>query len=138
MKIASRALILHEKNILLVKHKGRDFYSLPGGKVDDDEDIQSALAREIREELGKKALIEKLLFLHEFRYPEGSLSLEFFFLVANGKDFLGTPQGDFADIELEEISWVPIKDMKNIMPPFLKGKLLHICSSSPLEYHSFV
>jgi 8-oxo-dGTP pyrophosphatase MutT (NUDIX family) len=136
MKIASRAIILHNHKILLVKHKGRDFYSLPGGKVDPDEDIQTAMKRELKEELDRDAVIDRLLFVHEFRYPEGSLSLEFFFRIQNGDDFLGELNGAFAEEELAEIVWMPVDTATNIMPPFLKEKIKNVSHQNEIEYHT--
>lgn len=138
MKLASRAIILHNNKILLVKHRGRDFYSLPGGKVDPGEDIQTAMVRELKEELNRDAIIEQMLFVHEFQYPEGKLSLEFFFRIQNGEDFLGELNGDFAEKELAEITWIPVDEVQNIMPPFLKEKIKNISSQKEIEYHTSV
>jgi 8-oxo-dGTP pyrophosphatase MutT (NUDIX family) len=136
MKIAARAIILHEGKVLLVQHKGRDFYSLPGGKVDEGEDIQSALVREMEEELAVQAKIEKMLFVHEFQYPGGDMSLEFFFLVQNGADFLGDNKGEYAEIELADIAWKNVDEELNIMPKFLQEKLKTLSNTSLLEFYS--
>lgn len=136
MKIASRAIILHNNKILLVQHKGRNFYSLPGGKVDEGEDVQTALVREIEEELAVHAKIEKMLFVHEFQYPGGDMSLEFFFLIKNGEDFLGELKGEYTEIELADIAWKNLDEEMNIMPRFLQEKIKKLSSESPLEYHS--
>lgn len=136
MKIAARAIILYKGKVLLVQHKGRDFYSLPGGKVDKGEDIQSALVREMEEELGVKAKIGKMLFVHEFQYPRGDMSLEFFFLIQNGKDFLGEKKGEYAEVELADIAWKGVDKEMNIMPKFLQEKIKTLSNESPLEFHS--
>lgn len=136
MKIASRAIIIHKEKILLVKHKGRDFFSLPGGKVNLEEDIKSAMRRELFEELGVSAEVGKLLYVHEFRYPGGSLSLEFFFWIHNGKDFLGKLEGEFTKKELAQIAWLDRSEKIEIMPKFLIEKIPVQTENDPLEYHS--
>jgi 8-oxo-dGTP diphosphatase len=54
MKIftAVKALILRQKKILLLKAKGKDFYELPGGRLEKGEEARKALVREIAEETG--------------------------------------------------------------------------------------
>lgn len=136
MKLAARAIIIHDRKVLLVKHKGRDFYSLPGGKVDHEEDMRSAMRRELYEELGIVAEVGPLLFVHEFRYPEGSLSLEFFFWIENGQDFLGECQGEFAVKELCEVVWLPTDDRINLKPSFLNEKLATLTGKAPIEFYS--
>ncbi len=136
MKIAARAIIIHEGKILLVRHTHRDFYALPGGKLNDEEDIKSAMQRELFEELGVTATVGKLLFVHEFRYPQGSLSLEFFFWIENAKDFEGDLCGEYAESELAEICWKNVDDKFDIMPKFLQDKLATISEESEVEYHS--
>lgn len=140
MKLASRAIIVHEGKILLVQHKGRDFYSLPGGKIDPDEDIKSALKRELVEELGIESEIGNLLFLHEFQYPGGSLSVEFFFWIDNPEDFVGKDlSGELTEEELAKIEWKDVTDDLDIMPKFLQEKLASLTGSEEMvEYESSV
>jgi len=52
-RVSLNALIKNEKGkVLVVKESGRDFWDLPGGGMDHGEDIKSALARELHEEVG--------------------------------------------------------------------------------------
>lgn len=47
----SRAIVLHENNILLVKNINVDYWSLPGGKIDSGESPEQCILRELKEEL---------------------------------------------------------------------------------------
>jgi mutator protein MutT len=139
MKIAARAIIINNDEILLVRHHGRDFYSLPGGKIDPDEGIRSAVKREIFEELGISPVVERLSFVHEFKYPKGDLSLEFFFLVSNGEMFRGELKGEYAEAELAEIAWIPLKHLGDdfaVKPAFLCNKLNNQSLKNTIEYNS--
>lgn len=44
-------VVNNEGKVLVVKETGRDYWDLPGGGMDHGEDIQTALAREMREEV---------------------------------------------------------------------------------------
>lgn len=55
-----------EKNkILLFKIEGRDFYMLPGGRIEELEESTDAIKREIKEELGWENLEFSFLALSE-------------------------------------------------------------------------
>jgi ADP-ribose pyrophosphatase YjhB (NUDIX family) len=53
MKEVTRCIIKNKEwNILLIKHKESEFWTLPGWHVENKEDIYTAIKREIKEELG--------------------------------------------------------------------------------------
>ncbi|MFT4249988.1 MAG: NUDIX hydrolase [Candidatus Woesearchaeota archaeon] len=49
---ATRAVILCGEEVLLIKHKGADYWNLPGGGLEEGELVQEAIVRELHEELG--------------------------------------------------------------------------------------
>jgi len=52
-RVAVKALIINDSNeVLIVKESGRSFWDIPGGGMDHDEDIYTALQRELHEEVG--------------------------------------------------------------------------------------
>lgn len=52
-RVSIKGLIRNEKGeVLVVKESGRTWWDLPGGGMDHDESIKSALAREMHEEVG--------------------------------------------------------------------------------------
>jgi 8-oxo-dGTP pyrophosphatase MutT (NUDIX family) len=51
-RISIKCLIRNDRGeVLVVKETGRDWWDLPGGGMDHGEDIRSAIAREMREEV---------------------------------------------------------------------------------------
>ncbi|OCH14469.1 MULTISPECIES: NUDIX hydrolase [unclassified Aliivibrio] len=66
---ATRAIILKGEDILLLYTERYHDYSLPGGGIDDGEDVIAGLVREIKEETGAKNIssIEPFGIYEEFR-----------------------------------------------------------------------
>ncbi len=58
-KVAQKALIEHEGNILVCKGVGDDVWEFPGGRLHAGESPHEGLAREIREELNLSIRIER-------------------------------------------------------------------------------
>lgn len=51
-RISLKCLVRNDKDeVLVVKEAGRDYWDLPGGGMDHGEDIKSAIAREMKEEV---------------------------------------------------------------------------------------
>ncbi|MBF8984136.1 NUDIX domain-containing protein [Lutibacter sp. B2] len=53
-RTAARGIILDNEDILMIYTKRYNDYSFPGGGVDDGEDIEEGLIRELKEETGAK------------------------------------------------------------------------------------
>ena len=73
-------------------------WEFPGGKVETGETPEEAVTRELQEELGIAARIDRELMRYEFQYPGRSRILLIFYRVA---DFEGSPQ----NLDFEEIRW---------------------------------
>ncbi len=80
-------------------------WEFPGGKVEPGEQLQEALARELREELAIEARIGAQIGLHEVQYSgvtyanDPLIRLHFFHVT----EFSGEP----ANLEFEQIVWAP-------------------------------
>ena len=138
--LAVRAIIIYKNKILLVKHKGSSFYSLPGGKLEDNEDLKTALKRELLEELEINAEVGELAYVNEFKYKGVKTSIEFFFYIQNAQDFFNSMK-NFEIKELDEVSWIDIntKDL-DVMPRFLQKDLAQLDSENTesVKYFSVV
>lgn len=55
---AVRAIIFASEKVALIHVKHDGYYMLPGGGIDEGEDVQVALAREVREELGCEVAVD--------------------------------------------------------------------------------
>jgi 8-oxo-dGTP diphosphatase len=95
------AVIERDGRILICQRKGGRHalkWEFPGGKVEPGEDPQSALARELREELQIDATIGRLIHTEAVRYSPGpTIHLEFYRVT--------TFEGEPVNLEFEQIIW---------------------------------
>lgn len=80
------ALIHHDGKLLVCQRKrGTSFammWEFPGGKVKPGETLEQALARELEEELGTKAMIGSEVYRTQHRYAELGDAIELIFFNA--------------------------------------------------------
>ena len=129
--IKVRAVILHERKLLAVRHPhDTSFAALPGGHLEWGEDIKECLSREIVEELGVKPEIGRLFYINNFTQTDGKQYIEFFFEVKNGEDYLNTEKLTSSHAhEIAEIVWVSSTDNIRVLPKsfgedFKAGKMV--------------
>ncbi len=89
--------------ILICQRHHSDRYGLqwefPGGKVNDSEDLQAALRRELGEELAIDCDIGEEVYRLRHRYPDRFVEVVFFVV----RSFRGT----LANRVFESVEWVP-------------------------------
>jgi 8-oxo-dGTP diphosphatase len=69
LRIAAAMLVRADGRTLLVRKRHTTIFMQPGGKIDPGETIQSALVRELKEELGISVDIQSLVPLGQFLAP---------------------------------------------------------------------
>jgi 8-oxo-dGTP diphosphatase len=96
------AIIERAGQVLIAKRKNLGYHPLkwefPGGKVEPGETPEAAVIRELNEELGITARIDRELMRYEYQYPGRSRILLIFYRVV---DFDGAPR----NLDFEEIRW---------------------------------
>jgi 8-oxo-dGTP diphosphatase len=102
--------------ILIAQRKNAGYHPLkwefPGGKVEPDETPQAALLRELQEELGVQARIDREIMRYEYQYPGRSQILLVFYHVA---DF----EGEARNLAFEQIVWEAPERLRDY--DFLEG-----------------
>ncbi len=124
IKVRVRGIIIHEGKLLVFKLRPTDdFYSLPGGKVESGENLESSMERELIEETGIKPEIGRVLCVQDLVLPEKEMhSVEFFFEIKNSADYLSL---DIAKAthgyEISDHAFVDVNaNTHKILPSFLK------------------
>ncbi|MBC2884380.1 NUDIX domain-containing protein [Ochrobactrum sp. CM-21-5] len=106
----SAAIIRDEAGrFLLVRKRGSEIFFQPGGKIDDGEDPETCLAREIEEELGLRIDRSQLRYAAKMSAPaaneaDATVEAELFHLT------LRDGQMPVASSEIEELCWNPPGD----------------------------
>ena len=72
--LRARALICHAGKVLVVRPKGKNHTSLPGGHVETGESVVAALRREILEECGRSCEIHEYLGAIENAWIENGVN----------------------------------------------------------------
>ena len=130
-KLRVRAIIEHDGLYLLVRNKYTpNFWCLPGGGVEQNEDIISALEREIIEELGIKPDVGNLLYVHTLKGGNGYELPAFYFHIKNGQDYVNfeVSSSSHGKLELLEAKFLDITNA-HVLPSFLKHELPELRSS---------
>ncbi len=93
-------------------------WEFPGGKVEAGESVESALTRELREELAIEAVIGQELESYQFYYPGSERATWLLFFRVT--EFTGEPQ----NLDFEQILWVPRAQLPNY--DFLEGDIAFV------------
>lgn len=125
------AVIIIEKDKILLMHRLKqegDYYVIPGGSVEKNENIEQTAIREAKEETGLDIVLGEKIY-----EEENNGRLESYFLVKsfNGELRLGNPEIERQskdDVYLLE--WILLKDLQkiNLLPKSIKNKILDIIS----------
>ena len=126
MKVAI-AVIKDEAGRILIARRALDttlggFWEFPGGKLEATESPETAMVREIYEELGLRVLISSQLTTIE----QDSLTL-YVFLVSQ---FEGTPSNRVSQLELR---WITVAEIPSFSFPPANEKILKYLNSSMLH-----
>lgn len=120
LKVISRAIVIHDDKILLVKNIDRDFWSLPGGHWEfDRESLVDCAIRETEEETGYRIVVKDMIFCQELRKP-GSVIIEAYWSADLANDNTQSPDNPTVhidsdkDSEIESVAWFSREEVGQI------------------------
>lgn len=104
--------------ILMVKNRDNGRWTLPGGKVEADETLEIAAAREAWEETGLKVNVHGIVAVNEYITEKDQEHIIFFTFAAEigeGQEKIVMPD------EIMEIAWIGIEEADRLMPYYKEG-----------------
>ena len=106
------AIIENDNKILIAKRlKGqhKDLWEFPGGKVEQNETPESALIREIKEELNADITIKSYLTTINYTYPDFHLVMDVYHCSLASETIIlhDHSQIKWIDPKTQNIDWVP-------------------------------
>lgn len=127
------AVIIHDGKLLAMKDHISPYYYLPGGRVKLHETAEHAMIREIEEELGVTARIDRALWLNQGFFVEDVTKDRFheiclYFLVDITGTGLPTNVRTFEGVEKNKkhiFEWLTFEDVKKayLYPIFIKSHI---------------
>jgi len=116
-------IVVADEQILLVKHrKGtRQYWVLPGGRLEYGESFEECAVREMKEETGLEVAVDDFVFLSEAIAPDRSRHIVNVYLTAHVTGGI-LKLGD--EPVLAAVDYMPIKDLESLtlFPPV--GKIV--------------
>ena len=109
-KIVSRAAIFRENNILLVKEKDTNTWSLPGGWVEVNESIKSNIIKEVKEEAGLDVVPDRLVAVqcyNKHNKPKYAYGICKIFIICNFVSGRFVPNPETSDSDYFSINELP-------------------------------
>ena len=141
-RLAAYAICIQDGTVLLAHCKplrgGQDAWSLPGGRVEHGEDPFDTVVREVAEETGCDATVERLLGVdsrlipaHEAVNGEEHQNVGIFYRVRIvGGQFRPEPNGDVI-----ESAWTPVADVSRLRRSSLVDIGLALAGTTPPTGH---
>ena len=124
--IVVAAIIRRDNRILITRRPPQShlagLWEFPGGKVEAGESLESALVREIREELGVEIGVQRPFHTIEHHYPARSVRLHFFDCTLHS----GEPQA----LEADSLAWVGAGELDQYQFPEADRKLITLLQQS--------
>lgn len=130
------AMIIHEGKILAMHDDRSPYFYLPGGRVALHERAEDAVLRELREELGIEARIDRPLWLNQAFFTEDVNKEKYhelciyFLMDISGTDLLARGE-TFTQAEgrrTHTFHWLPLERLRQeyFYPLFLKEEIFHL------------
>ena len=105
------AAIIQRDNYIFATQRGygdfKDGWEFPGGKIEEGESPEHAIAREIKEELNADIIVRDMLTTVEHDYPNFHLSMDCFWAEL-------APDSDMELLEHEAAKWLSIDEIDTV------------------------
>lgn len=107
-----------ETKVLMVKNKDNNTWTLPGGKVEDEESLEEGAIRETKEETGYNIKVYGVLSVNEAILEASQVHATF---VTFRSELIDGEQQISCPDEISAIEWVDIYEADKLMPYYIEG-----------------
>ena len=138
-RLAAYAVCIEDQRVLLVRHVSNN-WTLPGGKVEHAEDPLDAAIREVAEETGAEAVVERLLGVDSRVIPAAERAVPggpehhnvgiFYEARITGGRLRPEPNGNTL-----EVAWTPILEVASLRRSSLVDVGLALAAAHPADGH---
>lgn len=123
IRLCARAVVVdQENNIALIKLHGRDifgdrnYYELPGGGVQEGEELLQACKREMREEIAcETELVAEIGEVHDYYNLIKRRNYSYYYLLKKVKSLPSQHLEEYEKKMIEKVVWVPIDTAIELM-----------------------
>lgn len=128
-------LITDESNtkVLMVKNMDNGTWSLPGGAVENNESLEEAAVREVKEETGYEIKVHGVVAVNEailHKYDVHALFITFRVEIIGGQSRISRPD------EIGAIEWVELEQAQERYPYYKKGIVDLVKSGREIFYYN--
>lgn len=121
------AIIRNENHEILITKRNAEasfggLWEFPGGKIEPNESAESALIREVLEEVNLKVISYEFLTQVDYQYPEKFVSL----MVYNITEYQGNAQ---CSENQQALLWVNPQELRNFEYPKANATILNLTNS---------
>ena len=135
VRYAVRVFAIKDDKIMCIRYKdiNKDFFDIPGGKIEDGETPLDAAKRECHEELDNNAILDETLFelvmeFDEIATSDGKTPIHFYVFKYNGS-LNGTLS---LSEEIENFMWYESSIGTEILSNTLKNEVVPYCLKNNL------
>jgi 8-oxo-dGTP pyrophosphatase MutT (NUDIX family) len=118
-----RTLIFKDNKVLLVKHRYGNFWVMPGGGIEKNENLEDAAKRELKEEAGiiARKIDYKLRYYKNTR--GGKNDNVHCFVVTDFEDIPNFKRNFIDFLEISEVIWADINNLPNDISAPTKARI---------------
>lgn len=146
-RIAAGAFVVKDDRLLLLRHQNEayDFWTPPGGGVEDYEELTAAAEREAFEEVGIRVRTNCLAYIDELIDDSGRM-IKFWFLADYVSGEIDVSHNPVSDEAIKEAYWFTRKDLPtgHVFPALIRDSFwddlargFSLPRKLPLQYSIF-
>lgn len=106
-KVAQKIILIRDKKVLITRDSRDQIWELPGGRLNEGENPQTGVLREVEEELGVDVAVERVVYINQFLHSNNKPALVIIYqarLVDESAVFSPDP------LEVAQMEWVDALD----------------------------